>query len=112
MAHAIKYVHTSETLRYTFDFADDLPSTDSALADVTGGPPTSTITATDFDGTDVSATILSNKTRTGKTLIVDVGSLTEGEEYTVTFKGVGATSSVPLVKLLEVRARSKIVGGF
>ena len=108
MAHAIKYVHTSETLRYTFDFTDDLPSTDSALADI----GTSTINAVDFDGTDVGSTILSNKTRTGKTLIVDIGSLTDGEEYTITFKGVGATSSVPIVKVLEVRARSELTGSF
>ena len=111
MADALLYQNTSELLPYTFDFSPYMPTTDAALNDVTG-VGASTITAAKYDGTDVSSTILSNKTRTGLTLIVTIGSLTEGEEYRVSFTGIGATSAAKKTLVLEVRARAKIEGGF
>jgi hypothetical protein len=111
MADAILYQNPAESLPYTFDFSPYMPNTDAALNDVSGGTP-STITAAKYDGTDVSSTILSNKTRTALTLIVTIAALTEGEEYLVTFKGIGATSAAKKTLVLQVLARAKIGSGF
>ncbi len=72
----------------------------------------STITAFSSDGTDVSSTILSSKTRTGMTLLVTIGALTEGEEYRIEFLGQGNTTSVKLIKVLQVLARKFVTGAF
>lgn len=109
MAHDILYVNPQgEKQNYVFDFSDDLPS-DTTLFDIGAG---STITAYKYDGTDASATILSSKTRTSLTLSVDIASVTEGEEYRVEFLGKGSTTNRIFIKVLEVRARKFITGGF
>ena len=109
MAHDSLYVNPQSELQpYTFDFANDLPG-DTTLSDVGSG---STISAFDFDGTDVSSTILSSKLRTSMTLSVNIGAVVEGEEYRVEFVGKGSTTSKIFTKVLEVRARKYIQGGF
>ena len=110
MADSLLYMNPAESIVYTMDFQDVLPSTDSALSDI--GSSDSTIDAASFAGTDVGATILSSKTRTSKTLKVTIGSLTLGEEYTITFKGEGATSGQKFVKTLKVLCRDNIGGSF
>ena len=92
---------------YTFDFTGDLTG-DTVLKDIGSG---STIAATSSDGTDVSATILSSKTRTGMTLLVTLGSMTDGEEYLVTFTAQGNTTSLIVVKTLRVICRSEVGDG-
>lgn len=109
MAHDILYVSPqSELQKFTFDFADDLPD-DTTLSDILSG---STITAYSSAGTDVSATILSSKTRTSMTLSVKIGAVTDFEEYRIEFVGKGATTANIFTKVLEVRARKTIQGGF
>jgi hypothetical protein len=110
MADAILYQTTTESKVYTFDFADVLPSTDSALSNIDASD--STIDAYNFTGTDVGSTILSFKTRTGKTLLVTIGSLVLGQEYTVKFLGEGATSGQKFEKQLKVIARNNLSGEF
>lgn len=110
MADSLLYMNPAEIVQFTMDFTDVLPSNDSALSDI--GASDSAITAASFAGTDVSSTILSSKTRTGKTLIVTIGSLTLGEEYTITFKGEGATSGSMRTKTLKVLCRDDIGGSF
>ena len=107
MAHDILYVNPQgESSKYIFDFTDDLTG-DTTLNNIASG---STITAYDSGGSDVSATILSSKTRTGMTLSVLLGSVTEGEDYRVEFLGQGTTTSLKVIKVLEVRARKYITG--
>lgn len=109
MAHDSLYVNPQSELQpYIFDFSNDLTG-DTALTDIGSG---STISAFKFDGTDVSSTILSSKTRTNMLLSVNIGSVTEGEEYRVEFVGKGSTTSKIFTKVLEVRARKYIQGGF
>lgn len=108
MADVILYQDPSESKVFTMDFAPLLPSTDSALADI----GTSLITATNFAGTDVSSTILSSKTRTSKTLLVTIASLTLGQEYLVKFLGQGATSGQKFTMYLRVIARVELTGTF
>ena len=109
MAHDILYLNPQgDSWAYTFDFALDLPG-DTVLKDIGSG---STITAFSSDGTDVSSTILSSKTRTGMTLIVTIGSLTEGEEYRIEFLAQGNTTSVKLIKVLQVLSRKFVTGAF
>lgn len=108
MAHDYLYQNTNESRIYVFDFADELTG-DTALNNIGSG---STITAFSSDGTDVSATVLSSKTRTGMTLSVVIGTLTDGEEYRVEFVGQGSTTSAKVTLVLEVRARKYIQGGF
>ena len=113
MAHDTLYVNpslggTTEKQNYIFDFSGDLTG-DTTLSDIGSG---STITAFKYDGTDVSSTILSNKLRTNMLLSVDIGSVTEGEEYRIEFLGKGSTSNDIFIKVLEVRARKYIQGGF
>ena len=110
MADAILYMNTSESKVYTFDFSEVLPSTDSALSNIGAGD--STIDAFNFAGTDVGSTILSSKTRTGKTLLVTIGALTLGQEYDVRFVGEGATSLQKFVKILKVLCRNNLEGEF
>jgi hypothetical protein len=107
---AILYMNPSESRVYTFDFSPDLPTTDSALSNIGAGD--STIDAFNFAGTDVGSTILSAKTRTGKTLLVTIGALTLGQEYLIRFVGEGATSGQKFVKTLKVLARDKLEGSF
>ncbi len=107
---AILYLHTSSSQAFTFDFSDVLPSTDSALSNIGAGD--STIDAFNFAGTDVGSTILSAKTRTGKTLIVTIGALTLNQEYIIRFVGEGATSGQKFVKTLKVLARDELEGEF
>ena len=108
MAHALIYLSSASKRTYPMNFSDVMPSSDAALAAI----GTSLITATKSDGTDVSSTILSAKTRTTLTLLVDISSLTDGEEYRIKFTGQGATSGNIEIKVLEVRCRDKIEGGF
>src|SRR5574341_1812206 len=101
MAHDAIYVNPqSESQPYTFDFSDDLTG-DTTLFDIGSG---STISAFKYDGTDVSSTILSSKTRTNMLLAVAIGSVTEGEEYRIEFVGKGSTTNRIFTKVLEVRA--------
>jgi hypothetical protein len=106
---AILYLHSGGAPVYTFDFSDVLPSTDSALSDIASG---STIDAFNFAGTDVGSTILSSKTRTGKTLTVKLDATTLGQEYIVRFVGRGATSGQDFVKTLKVLIRDDLEGEF
>jgi len=109
MAHDILLINPQSELQpYVFDFADDLPG-DTALSDIASG---STITAYSSAGTDVSSTILSSKTRTAMTLSVKIGAVTDFEEYRIEFVGKGATTSNIFTKVLEVRARKTIQGGY
>ncbi len=110
MAHDILYInpHGVEKQNYIFDFSDDLTG-DTTLADIGAG---STITAFDFEGVDQSATVLANKTRTNMLLSADITAVKEGEEYRVEFAGKGSTTNRLYTKVLEVRARTKIQGGF
>lgn len=109
MAHDSLYVNPQGELQpYIFDFSDDLTG-DTTLFDIGSG---STITAYSYAGTDVSSTILSGKTRTNMLLSVNIGAVTEGEEYRIEFLGKGSTSSKIFIKVLEVRARKFIQGGF
>ena len=109
MAHDILYVNPqSELQKYIFDFSDDLPD-DTVLSDIGSG---STITAYSSAGTDVSSTILSSKTRTSMTLTVKIGVVTDFEEYRIEFVGKGSTTSNIFTKVLEVRARKTIQGGY
>src|SRR3990167_6780523 len=109
MAHDILEVNPQSELQpYTFNFALDLPD-DTALADIGSG---STITAFSSAGTDVSATILSSKTRSNMTLSVKIGSVTDFEEYRIEFVGKGSTTNDIFTQVLEVRARKLIQGGF
>jgi len=98
-------VDPSSSKTYTFDFSADLPSTDSALSNIGAGD--STIDAFNFAGSDVGSTILSAKTRTGKTLLVTIGALTLGQEYRVRFVGEGATSGQKFTKWLQVLCRNE-----
>lgn len=98
-------VDPASSKAYTFDFSPFLPSTDSALSNIGAGD--STIDAFNFAGTDVGSTILSSKTRTGKTLIVTIGALTLGQEYRVRFVGEGATSGQKFTRWLQVLCRNE-----
>lgn len=109
MADQILYLHPLDSLVYTMDFADDLPSADSALMDIGSG---STIAATDSTGADVSNAVLSSKTRTSKTLLVTLHGMTDGQDYLILFRGQGATSGQGFVRSLSVRCRSNIQGAF
>lgn len=108
MADVTLYQEVAESKVFTMDFSPLLPSADSALADI----GTSLITALDYAGTDVSATILSSKARTGKTLTVVIGGLTVGQEYNVQFLGQGATSGQKFTLNLAVLARAGLSGTF
>ena len=108
MANDIIYASPDgEVVNYQFDFSPDLPS-DSALTAIASGTD---VTAAKFDGTAVNG-IISNKAKSGLLLSCDITPATDGEEYRVKFVGKGATSSNVIVKILEVRSRKYIQGGF
>lgn len=109
MATQILYMHPLETQIVTIDFADDIPTADTALYNVGAG---STITMADSGGTLVDS-LLSAKTRTSKTLLVTIGpNLVSGQDYVVSFLGQGSTSGARFLKTVAVRCRADIQGAF
>jgi len=106
MADALLYQHTRVKKPFVFDFTDDLAD-DTALKGIGSG---SDIDAVDSKGTDVSSTILTNKTVTGMTLVVDIHDLIEGEEYVVTFEAQGSTTLDTVIRVLKLLARDEIEG--
>ena len=102
---AVLVMDPNSSKQYLFDFSPVLPAADSALSNIGAGD--STIDAFKFDGTDVGSTILSSKTRTGKTLIVTISALTLGQEYRVRFVGEGATSAQKFTMWLQVLCRNE-----
>ena len=108
MANEVIYVNPQGEIRYwEFDFTGALED-DTVLKDI--GASTSTINAFNHAGTDVGATILQNKARTGMKLRVEIKSVTNGEDYRVEFLAIGDTTSRARMKVLEVRARRFMQG--
>ena len=102
---ATLYMDPGSEKEYTFDFSPVLPSTDSTVKAIAAGD--STITAFNFAGTDVSSTILLNKTASGKTLKVTITALTLGQEYRIRFTAEGTTSAQKFTKWLQVLCRNE-----
>lgn len=105
MAHQLEYKTSGTTLPlYEVDFTEELP------ADTSLNASTSTVTATNSAGTDVTSTLIANKTVSGMVLKADILAGTNGEDYKVVFKGVGTTSAKPSEKVIEVRVRDTVIG--
>ncbi len=108
MADNIRYIHPSEQVQLTADFQLLLPSNDSAVNTLANG---SAITATKLNGSDAEANLFT-KTQSGKTLSVILKNLVDGEEYTVTFLGQGATSTQRFTRVVLVLCRKHLTGEF
>lgn len=87
-----------------FDFTDELPG-DAAL-----NSGTSTVTAVDADGTSATSTVVGTVSVSGMSLRAVLQAGTNGQDYIVTFKAVGNTTSRAAIKQLEMRVRSKLTG--
>ncbi len=109
MADVLRYIHPNETISYLIDYQDVLPSTDSSLAAVGSG---SWVHAADSSGADQTAAILTGSAITSKTLSTTIHNVVEGEEYTITFLGQGATSGQRFTKTLKLLGRSQLTGEF
>jgi len=98
MANEVVYKHPNSNITLSFDASEDLP-VDSAI---TAG---STYSLLGSDGlTSTGLTITASQSVMTLSLAVSGG--TEGEDYLVTQKAIGTTSSKTAVKVTEVRVRS------
>jgi len=86
-----------------FDFTDELPG-DTSLVTLT-----STVTAVDAGGT-AAASVVGTVSISGMSLRAVLQAGTNGEDYIVTFKATGTTTSQVAVKQVEMRVRSKLTG--
>ena len=109
MADAILYKHSSAEFDYSFDFVDEVASSDTLKTVGTGDTETLAVSS---DGTDVASTIHGTPTFSGTVLTVRISSLTNGEDYTITFVAEETTGTERFFKVLELRVRDDIGGGF
>lgn len=107
MADAIKYKRPSEDWDYTFDFSDRLASTETVDSVVNG----SSVTAKNSAGT-TDNTIIGTVTPSSQTLKAHITGGTDLDDYTVTFHAKATTSGDEYEKVLELRVRTEITGGF
>lgn len=106
MADEILYKRPNEKVRYNYDFTPKLGDTDTGLSSVS----TSNVTAVDEEDNDASSTVVANKSISGLILSADLIAGIDGKDYTVTYKGVGSTSSNPREWVVEMRVRAKLGG--
>ena len=106
MAQAIIYKRIGESNPYQFNFADLLSEAgDSAL-----NASTSTVTAKDSSGVAAASVVGTVSVVTSTILQAIIQAGTDKEDYTIPFKGVGATSGQSWIKVIEVRVRELISG--
>lgn len=103
MADEVIYKRPNEIYSYSYDFTPKLPL-DAALTSP------SAATAIDEAGTDVSATVLGTKATSGLTMTYPLIAGTNNKDYTITMKGIGATSADAREWVVEMRVRNKIGG--
>lgn len=105
MAEQVLYKTSTTTLPLVdINFTDDLPG-DTAIH-----ATNSVVTAKDAGGTDRTATIIANETRSGMVLSADLKAGTHGEDYRISFKAVGNTTAKPVERVIELRVRDDLVG--
>lgn len=97
MANEVIYKHPDSGIVVTADFTDDL-ATD---ATITAG---STYTLFGSDGAVSSGLTITTSVAT-MILTLNISGGTEGEDYLVNAKGIGATSAKTAVRVIEVRVR-------
>ena len=107
MPDQLKYKRTLEDFDFTFSFADKLASTETVDTVANG----SSVTAKKPDGT-TDNTIIGTVTPTSQSLKAHLTGGTDQEDYTVTFHAKATTSGDEYEKVLELRVRNDIVGGF
>lgn len=87
---------------YTVDFTALLPGDTTITA-------LSTVTATSSDGTAVTS-VIGTVSQSGMELSAVIKAGTAGEDYTITFKGIGTTTGRIETFILEMRARTSLSG--
>jgi hypothetical protein len=102
MADEVIYKRPDEIYSYSYDFTPKLPL-DSGLT------ASSAVTAVDEEGTAAPA-VVGTKAISGVILTCPLIAGTNGKDYTITFKGIGATSADSREWVVEMRVRSKIGG--
>jgi len=108
MADLVKYKRPSEDYDVTMSFSDKLASTESVDTVVNG----SSVTALDSSGASATSTVLGTVTPSAQTLKVHVTAGTNLEDYTVTFHAKATTSGDEYEKVLLLRVRTQLEGGF
>lgn len=103
MADEVIYKRSAEIYSYSYDFTPKLPL-DAALT------AASAATAIDEAGTDVSATVLGTKAVSGLIMTYPLIAGSNNKDYTITMKGIGATSADSRDWVVEMRVRNKIGG--
>ena len=81
------------------DFTDDLPG-DSAIHSTN-----SVVTAKNAAGEDVTETLIANTARSSMTLSADLKAGIDGEDYRISFLGVGNTTGKAYERVFELRVR-------
>lgn|SRR3990167_4830276 len=107
MSDAVKYKRTGEDWDYEFDFSNSLRSTETVDTVANG----SSVTAKKSDGV-TDNTVIGTVTPTSQILRAHITGGTDLEDYIVTFHAKATTSADEWEKVLELRVRNAIVGGF
>ena len=115
MAHVVEYKHPLGDLSITVDFTDDL-SGDTGLKAMGTTSTHSTISAIDSGGVAIGTTPTGQLTVTGATTTTSMNmtvTLTDGldgQDYIVTPRGRGNTTTKPAARVVEVRVRASLIG--
>ena len=104
MADEVIYKRPNEIYYYEYDFSPKLASNDTTI---TAG---STVTAIDEEGNSATSTVVSGAAVSGTTLSAKLIAGTNGKDYTITYHGIGSTSSYEREWVVEMRVRSKLGG--
>jgi hypothetical protein len=102
MADDVVYKTPSEKIRYDYDFAPLLPSTDASA--------TLAVSAIDEEGTSATATVIGTTSISGTAGLADLQAGTDGKDYTCTMRATGATSGAIRDWVVEMRVRTKVGG--
>jgi len=98
----LEFVTPGEVLKNNgHDFVDSIPTSDSIKA------TDSTVTATDNDGADVTATVVSGKNVSGTQLRANLAGFTAGKDYLIAYHMVTTTSGDAADKFTRIKCRSQ-----
>lgn len=103
MANEVLYKKPADKAFFTFDFTDDMRSSDTALAALASG--VTEVTAIDSAGTDATSTVVDTSAVNGLVLEARLKAGVDGEDYLVTYLATGNVSGDLITKHLELRVR-------
>lgn len=102
MFDGLKFKRPAEILVHPFDFASEIPASDSITSQ--------TVTAIDSNGDDASSAIVASSSVSGTTVTAKLQAGVDLEDYRVTYTATMTTSAEVFHKILDLRVRINTTG--